>query len=97
MTLSDEPPFAEPWEAKAFALVVHLHGRGAFTWAEWAQALSGELKRPDAGSYYQCWLLALEHLTLERGVLDRPGLDERRDAWAQAYRNTPHGQPVQLT
>lgn len=34
-----EATFAEPWQAQAFALVVHLHSKGAFTWREWASAL----------------------------------------------------------
>ena len=42
------PVFAEPWQAQAFALVVHLHGKGAFTWQEWASALSDEIKHAAA-------------------------------------------------
>ena len=37
------PVFAEPWQAQAFALVVRLHAEGAFTWTEWAAALSDAL------------------------------------------------------
>ena len=35
----EEPVFSEPWQAEAFALVVALHERGLFSWAEWAEAL----------------------------------------------------------
>jgi len=35
--------FAEPWQAQAFALTLKLHENGAFTWTEWAEALSAEL------------------------------------------------------
>ena len=38
-----EPVFAEPWQAQAFAMTLELHGRGLFTWPEWAQALATEL------------------------------------------------------
>ena len=53
------PVFAEPWQAQAFALVLQLHERGAFTWPEWAEALSRRLKAtPDAdgAQYYDRWL-----------------------------------------
>ena len=42
--------FAEPWQAEAFALAVALHGRGLFSWQEWAAALAGEVGRPDAAA-----------------------------------------------
>ena len=37
-TLNPPEPraFEEPWQAQAFALTLDLHGRGAFTWTEWA-------------------------------------------------------------
>ena len=38
------PVFREPWEAQAFALVVQLHQRGLFTWKEWADTLSAEIR-----------------------------------------------------
>ncbi|MBA3810451.1 MAG: nitrile hydratase accessory protein, partial [Caulobacteraceae bacterium] len=60
----DGPVFEEPWQAQAFALAVQLNGEGAFTWSEWAEALSAALRAgagPDGGSgYYACWLAALE-------------------------------------
>ena len=99
----DEPVFAEPWQAEAFALAVHLHQKGAFSWTEWAAALGAELKaaadrgEPDDGSrYYQHWLAALERLVTEKGLTDRDALAARKEAWAEAYRQTPHGEPVVL-
>jgi len=97
------PVFAEPWQAQAFALVVELNAQGAFTWTEWTEALAAELRaaaaagRPDDGSrYYEHWLAALERLTLDRGLTDGAALATRKAAWADAYRRTPHGQPVEL-
>jgi nitrile hydratase accessory protein len=97
------PVFAEPWQAQAFALAVKLSEQGYFTWKEWAAALGGELdaaaKRgePDDGShYYDHWLAALEHLVQTKGLLDRAALVERKEAWADAYRHTPHGKPIEL-
>src|SRR3954454_4397644 len=49
------PVFAEPWQAQAFALALQLHAQGAFTWPEWAAALSDRLKAAgpdDDGSRY---------------------------------------------
>jgi nitrile hydratase accessory protein len=98
-----EVTFSEPWQAQAFALVVHLHGKGAFTWQEWASALSDEIKhaamrgeRDDGTHYYDHWLAALERLVRERGLAESAALAERKEAWAEAYRRTPHGKPVEL-
>jgi len=97
------PVFAEPWEAQAFALAVKLSEEGHFTWKEWAAALAAELKaasdrgEPDDGSrYYQHWLAALERLALAKGLTDIQAMRDRKEAWADAYRHTPHGKPVEL-
>jgi nitrile hydratase accessory protein len=98
-----EPVFAEPWQAQAFALAVKLSEQGHFTWKEWAVALANELKaassrgKPDDGShYYDHWLAALEHLVTFKGLVDSAALATRKEAWADAYRSTPHGTPVKL-
>jgi nitrile hydratase accessory protein len=97
------PVFAEPWQAQAFSLAVHLSAQGHFTWKEWATALADELRasaergEPDDGShYYHCWLAALEHLAVAKRLSDRTALLARKEAWADAYRRTPHGKPVEL-
>jgi nitrile hydratase accessory protein len=97
------PVFAEPWQAQAFALAVKLSEQGHFTWKEWAAALAEELKaaadrgEPDDGSrYYQHWLAALERLVAAKGLSDPAALLARKEAWANAYRHTPHGKPVEL-
>jgi len=97
------PVFAEPWQAQAFALAVKLSEQGHYTWKEWAAALSDQLQaaarrgEPDDGSrYYEHWLAALETLVARKGLADPSALETRKEAWADAYRNTPHGQPVEL-
>jgi nitrile hydratase accessory protein len=92
----DEPVFAEPWEAQAFALAVELHARGEFTWPQWASALAAAIKAAPDAPYYERWLAALEHLTTERGLTDDGELHARKHAWEHAYRTTPHGKPVEL-
>jgi nitrile hydratase accessory protein len=97
------PVFAEPWQAQAFALAVKLSEQGYFSWKEWAAALADELKaaadrgEPDDGShYYEHWLAALERLVAAKGLSDPAALLARKEAWAEAYRRTPHGKPVEL-
>jgi nitrile hydratase accessory protein len=97
------PVFAEPWQAQAFALAVKLSEQGYFTWKEWAASLAEELQaaarrgEPDDGTrYYEHWLAALERLVTAKGLTDQTALLTRREAWAEAYRTTPHGTPVVL-
>jgi nitrile hydratase accessory protein len=97
------PVFAEPWQAQAFALAVKLSEQGHFTWKEWAAALADELKaashrgEPDDGShYYEHWLATLERLVAAKGLSDPTAMLARKEAWAEAYRLTPHGKPVEL-
>jgi nitrile hydratase accessory protein len=96
---AEGPVFAEPWQAQAFALTVKLHEAGAFTWSEWAAALSEELKADpadDGSHYYDHWLAALERMVVSRGLAAGEALQARKHDWAEAYRRTPHGKPVQL-
>lgn len=97
------PVFAEPWQAHAFALAVKLAEAGVFTWSEWAAALGAELAaasgrgEPDDGSrYYHHWLAALERVVGTKGVVTLQSLLVRKEEWAEAYRHTPHGNPVTL-
>ena len=97
------PVFGEPWQAQAFALAVQLSEAGHFTWKEWAAALADELKaaeargEPDDGThYYEHWVATLERLVTAKGLTNESALRERKDAWADAYRHTPHGKPVEL-
>jgi nitrile hydratase accessory protein len=97
------PVFAEPWQAQAFALAVRLSAQGYFTWREWAAALADELKAAagrgeadDGSHYYEHWLAALEQLVTSKNLSDPVEMHARKEAWADAYRHTPHGKPVEL-
>ena len=94
------PVFQEPWEAQTFAMAVALHEAGKFTWPEWADALSAELKAAGAGQdghdYYRHWLKALERIASDKGLTSESELGERKDAWDRAAKATPHGQPIVL-
>jgi nitrile hydratase accessory protein len=97
------PVFAEPWQAQAFALAVKLSEQGHFTWQEWAATLADELRAAacggesdDGSRYYNHWLAALERLVMAKGLADSASLLARKEAWADAYRRSPHGKPVEL-
>ena len=98
-----EPVFDEPWQAQALAAAYALAESGLFSRQAWSEALGAELRRaeeagtPDtAETYYQAVVAALERLVTESGAASAEALAERRDAWRQAYLDTPHGQPVIL-
>jgi hypothetical protein len=58
------------------------------------EELGGE---PNDGShYYEHWLAALERLTAEKSLANRAEMLARKEAWADAYRHTAHGKPVEL-
>jgi nitrile hydratase accessory protein len=97
------PVFKEPWEAKAFAMVIRLHEQRLFSWAEWADALAHEIHaaraRGDADlgdTYYQHWLRALETIVARKGATSADELARCCLAWAEAAERTPHGQSVEL-
>jgi nitrile hydratase accessory protein len=91
------------WEAQAFALAVNSPRRGISPGTRWAATLGADMKaaaergEPDDGSrYYHHWLATLERLVAEKGLADPAALAARKEAWTDAYRHTPHGQPVEL-
>ena len=98
-----QPVFAEPWEAHAFAIAVKLSEKGLLKWSEWLDVLAEEIKEakeqgnPDFGNtYYQFWLSALETILLEKNILKKSDLKSIMEQWRRAYLSTPHGIPVKL-
>jgi len=98
-----EQPFEQPWHAAAFALTVHLHERGLFSWTEWADRLADALAsndragRLDGGDdYYTAWLAALQSLLAQNGIAGDDEISDMMAAWTRAYLETPHGNPVAL-
>ena len=83
-----ETTFAEPWEAKAFAIVVKLAEAGHFSWSEWVQcfatqvaaATAVEAAGGKAKTYYEQWLDAAESLLVEKGLTSREQLVAKRFA-----------------
>lgn len=100
----DGPVFTAPWQAQAFALALALHERGAFTWPEWAAALTDAIRRAQAAgdadlgdTYYRHWLDALEQLVIAKGLADPDRLHALEHAWEAAAARTPHGLPIELS
>lgn len=98
------PVFGEPWEAQAFSMALALHQRGLFAWTEWVATLADEIRRAQATgdtntgeTYYRHWLVALERLVAEKGIVSRETLADYRDAWGRAADRTPHGHPIELS
>lgn len=88
LTEADDVRFAEPWEAKAFAIIVQMSGAGHFTWAEWVDCFSGEVNAATAAeaagrpapTYYEQWLAAAEKLLIAKGVTSSEQLLAKRFA-----------------
>lgn len=85
------PVFAEPWQAKAFAMTLSLHQAGLFTWSEWCEALSDEIRvaqargDPDLGdTYYHHWLAALEELVAAKRAAEPGALRAALEDWRAA-------------
>ncbi|WP_282094666.1 nitrile hydratase accessory protein [Epibacterium ulvae] len=93
----DEPVFTAPWEAQAFAMAVNLHQNGAFSWQEWAEALSHEIHSGEERDYYQHWLHALEHIVTAKSLSSETDLAQRKADWHAAAAATPHGDPILLS
>ena len=91
--------FAEPWQAEVLATAHALIRAGLITQGDWAEALGAALQAAEAAgaedseqTYYLAALEALEAVA----PLDPETLGARKAAWEDAYRATPHGQPVTL-
>lgn len=103
MNRPEPPVFSDPWHAQVFALTVQLNETGRFTWSEWADTFGRALRdRRAEGAedtevgYWEAWLTALQRLLQQRDLASSADLDRLEAAWAEAYRTTPHGQPVRL-
>jgi nitrile hydratase accessory protein len=86
--------FAEPWQARAFAIALTLSGGKGFSWDEFRTRLIAEIAQFDAahegrvgfdsnpGQYYECWLAALEKILREKALLDGEEIEDRAAAIA---------------
>jgi len=80
--------FAEPWQGRAFGLVLALAERGVLAYDAFRDALVERIAAQEQASptgqshYYQCWLEALEQVLAEATVVTAADLDARTAAFA---------------
>jgi len=101
--MDGEPVFDEPWQAQVLAMVDTLIANGVIEASVWSDTLGSELKKAQLSgasdnitTYYKAVLQALEQLLDLYTEISETEVSNKRDAWEQAYRATPHGQPVKL-
>ncbi len=78
-----EPTFDEPWQARAFAVVVRLCEDGRCEWDDFRQLLIAEIGAADAAGdtdtgYYEHWLAACEKLLADKGLAGTGDLAARK-------------------
>ncbi len=88
LTEGEQPVFAQPWEARAFALAVQLHADGHFTWPEFSQSLSEVIADSCEDSYYRDWLRALERILHQKRIVNS---QEISTVIATIHSSLPHG------
>ena len=98
-----EPVFAEPWEAHAFAIAVKLSENGLLNWSEFSDTLAKKIKivkeqrlSDSSNTYYHIWLSALETILFEKKILKKSDLKKSIKQWRSAYLSTKHGKTVIL-
>ncbi len=80
--------FAEPWQGRAFGLVMTLADRGVLSYDAFRAALIARIAAEEQASptgqsdYYRCWVQALEHVLAETALLAPADLDARASAFA---------------
>ena len=101
--IDGEPVFADPWQAQVLALADTLVQNGLFSASQWSEALGKRLREAeiegasdDQQTYYACVLETLERLIAQHSDIDAAAMLGKRADWEQAYRSTPHGEPVVL-
>ena len=80
---AEGPVFAEPWQARAFAVVVRLCQDGHVEWDAFRLRLMAEIAAADTAGdtttgYYEHWLAACEALLAARGVAQAGDLAARK-------------------
>jgi len=91
----DELLFKAPWQARAFSLVVTLHGDGLFEWNEFQNRLIEQVQEgmfeedeedPEA-VYYRQWIAAFEQLLADKELINDRMLEERALEFARGERD----------
>lgn len=91
----DEPVFDEPWQARAFGLVLSLCDDGTISWEVFQRQLVEEIDSSGGDSneesanhvYYEHWLRALEKVLVDSDVLSDLELLGRAGEFASGDRD----------
>jgi Nitrile hydratase beta subunit len=91
-----EPVFAEPWEGRAYGLVLETMDRLGLPWEMFRQRLIAAIADSPERPYYASWVTALEALVLDQGAGTDDELRVER-AEAAAYRYDEDGTDIEVT
>ena len=83
--------FEAPWEGRAFGIAVAMNNDGKYEWREFVDELAGEIaaaEKADAEStYYERWVMSLERLAIEKGLITPEEMDARAAEYASGDRD----------
>lgn len=83
--------FEAPWEGRAFSLAVAMNEDQLYEWVEFRDHLANEIvstsQSDAASSYYEQWLLSLEKLVIEKGLVTLEELDARTVEYVSGERD----------
>ncbi len=86
--LNGELVFEQPWHARAFGLVMTLVDSGAFSYEQFQERLVAQV--PAHTDYYDAWLVALEDVLADRGLVSAGDVSERAHALAHRVPGHDH-------
>jgi nitrile hydratase accessory protein len=75
-----EPVFDEPWQGRAFAMAFDVLDRTGMPWDVFRHHLVAAIADAPDRPYYESWLIALERLALEAGMVDEGAIDRARSS-----------------
>ena len=101
--LDGMPVFEQEWQAQVLAMADALIANKSIEPILWSETFGAGLRQAHAAghqddleTYYAVALDTLETLVTTQGTMTNVEILKRREAWKQAYLDTPHGQPVKL-
>lgn len=68
--------FAAPWQGRAFGLALAVVRHLGVPWREFQTHLIAAITAEPGAPYYDCWVVALERLVLERRIATAGEIDE---------------------
>lgn len=98
---SGDVAFDHAWEIRAFSITTAMHADGRFEWSDFQSRLIESISAWEASntstvdwSYYERWMLALEALVLEQGMVSEAELDARTEQVLATPANANHQHAV---